>query len=61
MTWLFWLTAAVIVTGIVAVFGTQPKGTRPVGHTRMMHMGRLVLIVVILVVAYAMFRARNGG
>ena len=61
MSWLFWLTVAVIVTGVVAIFGAQPKGTRSVGHTQMMHVGRLVLVVMILIVAYAVFRARNGG
>ena len=61
MSWFFWLAVAVIVTGIVAVFGTQPKGTRSIGHTRMMHVARVILVVMVAIVAYAAFRARSGG
>ena len=61
MSWLFWLVLAVILTAVVAVAGMQPKGTRPVSHTRMMGMGRLVLAVLVIIFAYAAFRARTGG
>jgi len=61
MSWLFWLALAVILTAVAAITGMQPNGTRPVAHTRMMGMGRLVLALLIIIVAYAAFRARAGG
>jgi len=61
MTWLFWLVLAVIVTGIAAITGLQPKGTRPVSHTRMMGVGRLILAALVILLVYAAFRARAGG
>jgi hypothetical protein len=61
MTWLTWLVLAVILTAVVAITGMQPQGTRPVAHTKMMRMGRLVIAVLVLIFAYAAFRARAGG
>jgi len=61
MNWLFWLCIAVIVTAVAAVTGIQRKGTRPVAHTSMMGMARLVLFVVVIIFAYIAFRARSGG
>lgn len=61
MTWLFWLTVAVVLTAVVAISGMQPKGTRPIAHTRMMGAARLVLMVLVVIFAYAAFRARTGG
>ena len=61
MSWLVWLVLAVGLTAVVAVTGMQPNGARPVSHTRMMAMGRLVLAALVIVVAYAAFRARAGG
>ena len=61
MSWLFWLALAVILTAVVAITGIQPKGTRPVSHTRLMGMSRLVLAALVIILAYAAFRARAGG
>ncbi len=61
MNWLFWLTAAVALTAVVAVSGMQPTGTRPIAHTRMMSVARLVLLVLVVIFAFAAFRARTGG
>ena len=61
MNWLGWLGLAVIVTGILAVTGIKPTGTRHVAHTRMMWMARLVLLAVLIIVGYLAFRARSGG
>jgi hypothetical protein len=61
MSWLSWLALAAILTAVVAVTGVQPKGTRPVAHTRMMGMGRLVIAALVLIFAFAAFRARAGG
>jgi hypothetical protein len=61
MSWLFWLTMAVIMTAIAAVTGIQPAATRPIGRTGMMRAGRLVLAVLVIVFVYAAFRARAGA
>ena len=60
MTWLGWLVLAVIITAAAALTGLKPKGTRHVAHTRMMGMARLVLVAVILLFAYLVYRARSG-
>jgi hypothetical protein len=60
MTWLAWLTIAVLVAAFVAITGIKPKGTRPVAHTRLMGVARVVLVVAALIVAYMVFGARFG-
>jgi len=61
MSWLGWLGLAVIITGILAITGIKPKGTRHVAHTSLMWMARLALLVIILIVGYLAFRSRSGG
>jgi hypothetical protein len=61
MSWLFWLACAVILAAVAAITGAQPKGTRPVANTRMMGMGRFVLVLLAIIFAYAAFRTRSGG
>jgi uncharacterized membrane protein YhaH (DUF805 family) len=61
MTWLWWLAVAVIITGIAAVTGIKPKGTRHVAHTSMMGMARIALFVMLVIVAYMALVARSGG
>lgn len=61
MSWLAWLVLAVILAAVAAVTGIKPKGTRHVAHTRMMGVARFVLVVMVLILAYAAFRARAGG
>ena len=61
MSWPFWLALVVILTAVIAVSGAQPKGTRSVSHTRMMGVGRIVLAAIVVIFAYAAFRARAGG
>jgi hypothetical protein len=58
VTWLAWLVLAVIITAVAAVTGVKPKGTRPVAHSRLMGMARLVLLVVVIIFAYLAFRSR---
>ena len=58
VTWLEWLVLAVIITAVAAVTGFKPKGTRPVAHTRLMGMARLILLVVVIIFAYLAFRSR---
>ena len=61
MNWLALLGVAVVIAAIAAVTGIKPKGTRPVAHSRMMTMGRIALAVIVIILLYAAFRARNGG
>ena len=61
MTWLTWLTLAVILTAIAAVTGLKPRGSKHVSGTHLMGVARAVLVVVVLVLLYLAFRARSGG
>ena len=61
MTWLVWLTVAVILAAVVAVTGAQPKGTRPVAGTHLMTVARVVLLLFIAICAYFAFRAYGGA
>jgi hypothetical protein len=61
VTWLAWLVLAVIVAAVAAVTGLQPKGGRPVARSHLMGVGRFVLFVIVVIVAYLAFRARSGG
>lgn len=63
MTWIAWLTLAVLITAVAAITGVKPKGTRHVARTRLMGVARVVLllVIVIVIVAYLAFRAPAGG
>ena len=61
MTWLFWLILAVVLTALAAITGWQPRGGRPVAHTHMMGVGRFVLAILVIIVAYAAFLASRGS
>jgi hypothetical protein len=61
MSWSGWLDLAVIITGIAAVTGIKPKGTRHVAHTSLMWMARLALLAILVAVGYLAYRARSGG
>jgi hypothetical protein len=61
MTWLAWLSLAVIITTFAAVTGFKARGTRPVAHTRLMGLARLALWMVVIVFAYLAFRAYSVG
>jgi uncharacterized membrane protein YhaH (DUF805 family) len=58
MTWLVWLALAVIVAGIAAVTGMQPKGGRPVARTGLMQVARFILFIIVLIFAYMAYTAR---
>jgi hypothetical protein len=61
MSWLVWVGLAVLVSAVAAVTGIKARGTRPVAGTRLMSVGRFVLLLLILLFAYLAFRARSGG
>jgi hypothetical protein len=60
MSWLFWLGLAVVLGVLVAVTGFKPKGTRPVARSQLMGIGRFVLLILIALVLYLVYRARMG-
>ena len=60
MDWLVILGIVVVIVAIAAVTGIKPKGTRPVARSRMMGMGRIALIVIVIIIAYAVWSARAG-
>lgn len=60
MGWLTWLGLAVLVAAIAAVTGLKARGTRPVANTRLMAVGRFILLLIVAVFAYMAFQARSG-
>jgi hypothetical protein len=61
MTWLTWLMIALLLATFAALTGITPKDSRPVAHTQLMGVARVVLGAMVLVVAYLAFRARFAG
>ncbi len=57
MSWMVLLGIAVVIVAIAAVTGIKPKGTRPVAHTRMMGVGRVMLLIVAAIFAWLAWRA----
>jgi hypothetical protein len=57
---MLWLGLAVLLSAVAAVTGIKAKGTRPVANSRLMGVGRFILLLLILVFAYFAFRARSG-
>ncbi len=60
MNWLVLLSLAVVIAAVAAVTGIKPDKTRPVAHSRMMGMARVVLVVFAVVLAWVAFRGRPG-
>jgi hypothetical protein len=60
VNWVVWLGLAVVVTALAAVTGIKAKGTRPVANSRLMGVGRFILLLLIIVFAWFAFRARTG-
>ena len=58
VTWLAWLTIAVLIAAVAAITGLKPKDTRPVARTQLMGVARVVLFLIALVVAYFAFAWR---
>ena len=61
MTWLAWLGVVVVIVAIAAVTGIKPKGTRHVARTSLMSGARVVLILIVFIVAYLVYRSQSGG
>lgn len=56
MSWLVWLTLAVIVTAVAAVTGIKPKGSRHVARTSLMGVARVFLWIIAIVLIYQAWR-----
>ncbi len=52
MTSLTTLVVVVLLVAIVAVTGLKPSGARPVSSTRLMHVARVALLVMLALVVY---------
>ena len=57
MSWMVLLGIAVVIVAVAAVTGIKPKGSRPVAHTRMMGVGRVMLLIVAAIFAWLAWRA----
>lgn len=60
MNWLLLLGLALVIAVVAAVTGIKPNKTRPVAHSRMMGMARVVLVIFAVVLAWVAFRGRPG-
>jgi hypothetical protein len=56
MTWLTFLTIAMIIALVAAVFWAQPRGGRKVAGTQLMAVGRVILVIGILIAGWLMLR-----
>ena len=56
MTWLTALIGVALVIAVFAVMGVQPKGGRHVSNTRLLSVGRVVLLLAVLLVAWLMVK-----
>jgi hypothetical protein len=61
MTWLTVLIVVALVAAVAALTGVKPKGTRHVAGTRLMGVARFVLVLMIAISLYFVWRARSGG
>ena len=61
MSWGFWLSVAVVVSVLFAVFGLRPRGARPVANSRMMVIARIILLVAVAVLFFLFLRSRSGS
>ena len=60
MNWLFVLGLFLLVSVVLAVTAVKPRGTRPVASTRLLAVGRIVLLLVAAVLFYYWLTSRAG-
>jgi hypothetical protein len=60
VSWIFWLGLAVAVGAFAALTGLKPRATRPVAGTRLMGVGRFVLLVLVLLFLYLAWRGYSA-
>ncbi len=56
MNSMLWMGLALPVAAVAALTGLKAKGTRPVAGTRLMGVGRFVLLLLALLFLYLAFR-----
>ncbi len=59
MNWILWVGLAVLVAAVAALTGIKARGTRPVAGTRLMAVGRFVLLLLVAILLYAAWRSRG--
>ena len=57
MTWFTALIAVALLIAVAAVMGVQPKGGRNVSTTRLLSVGRVVLILGFFLVVWLIVRS----
>ncbi|HEY4231317.1 MAG TPA: hypothetical protein VGO79_14200 [Thermoanaerobaculia bacterium] len=60
MNWTLWLGLAVLISVIFAVTALKPRGARSVGHTRLLGVARVILLLAVLILFYLAFFARTS-
>jgi hypothetical protein len=60
VSWIILVGLAVFLVAIVALTGFKARGTRPVAGSHLMAIGRVVLLILVVILAYLAFRARSG-
>jgi hypothetical protein len=58
VNWTLWLSLAVVVSVVFALTALKPRGARSVGHTRLLAVARIVLLVTVVVLFYLAFFGR---
>ena len=61
MDWLVLLGIAVVIAAVAAITGIKPKGSRHVARTKLMGVGRIVLVIIVLIFLYLAYQARSGA
>ena len=59
MSWIFWLGLAVALSVFVSLTASKPKGTRPVAHTRLLAVARVILLILVVVLLFYWFQQRG--
>lgn len=55
MNWTVWLSFAVLISVVFALTALRPKGARSVGHTRLLAVARVILLLVVVLLFYMAF------
>lgn len=59
MNWIFWLGIAVVLSVVASVTALKPKGTRPVAHTRLIGVARVILLLVVVALFFLWLQSRG--
>ena len=59
MSWIFWLGIAVVVSVVVSTTALKPKGARPVAHTRLLAVARVILLLVVIALFFLWLQSRG--